>query len=144
MAKKDNTIVILAVAVVAVLLLKGKVRAILSETESKGYPKLESPLDQIVSAEKQGEATQLLRQYGLQASDGRLRVIVETIAGNEAKAADRVQALGGNIETSYQNLLQALMPVSSLESLADDVSVKLVRLPLEPIPDYYTVTTGRK
>ena len=41
---------------------------------------------------------------------------------------------GAELETRYDNLLQALVPIASLTTLADEASIQLIRLPQHPVP----------
>ncbi|MBI4284933.1 MAG: S8 family serine peptidase [Chloroflexi bacterium] len=100
--------------------------------EVKGHPKLESPLDQLVAAPKETRAAMLLPLQDPPAGADMVRVVLEAVPGSEAKVADKAQAFGGKVEATYDYLLQALMPVTQLEALANEESVRLVRLPYTP------------
>ena len=54
----------------------------------------------------------------------------------------QVQALGGKIETTYQNLVQSRLPIPSLEALSANPAVKFVRLPLKAMPTANIVSEG--
>ncbi|MCH7577226.1 MAG: S8 family serine peptidase [Chloroflexi bacterium] len=63
-----------------------------------------------------------------------VRVIVEARPGRGEGATTSVRTLGATVEGSYQNLVQALVPLASLEPLARTGSVEFVRPPLRPVP----------
>lgn len=62
-----------------------------------------------------------------------IRVIVEA-AADVAAASAAVRERGGQVEQTYNHLIQALVPVSALPVLADDGRVRYIRLPFEPLP----------
>lgn len=45
----------------------------------------------------------------------------------------QIEVMGGNVETTYRQLVQAVMPIYALQNLADLETVKYLRLPLKPI-----------
>jgi len=99
----------------------------------KGNPKLDSQLNQLVQAEMSGEAASFAEQNNITLVDGRVRVIVECSTGQVGAADEAVSAVGV-VESRYGDLLQAMVPVSSLTALADKASVRLIRLPQQPVP----------
>jgi hypothetical protein len=100
----------------------------------KGNPKLESALNQLSAISPQAAASAFANQHGLMVTDSKVRVVIEVKAGNEEDVTSRAKALGADVEASYDNLVQALVPVSELEVLANDADVELVRLPLAATP----------
>jgi len=104
------------------------------ELAEKGNPKLDSQLDQLVRAERRGEAASFARQSDIELVDERVRVIVECVPGQLDAATEAATALGASVETSYDNLLQAVVPITSLTALADTPSIRLVRVPWYPLP----------
>ena len=99
----------------------------------KGNPKLDSQLNQLVQAEIRGEAASFAEQHNITLVDDRVRVIVECSPG-QVDAADEIVSAVGVVESRYDDLLQAMVPVSSLTALADIASVRLIRLPQQPVP----------
>ncbi len=104
---------------------------------SKGPPKLESALWQLVEAERQGGAAGLsteAQHWGIALHDGAVRVIIVAKDGQAASAVASARSLGATVETSYDDLVQLVAPVATLERLADDPSVKYVRQPFKAQP----------
>ena len=105
-----------------------------SDSPDKGNPKLDSQLNQLVSAEKRGELATLAEKSNIQLADGRVRVIIECVPGQLEAASEAATSAGAKLETSYANLLQVLVPVASLSTLADAESIHFIRLPQQPLP----------
>jgi len=53
---------------------------------------------------------------------------------DQVAAAVKTAGALGVVETSYRNLLQVVMPVSQLTTLADTPGIRLVRMPQYPLP----------
>lgn len=102
-------------------------------SSDKGNPKLDSQLNQLVRAESRGEATSFAEQSNIELVDGNVRVIVECLPDQVDAAIKAVSALGV-VETSYRNLLQVVVPITSLITLADAASIRFIRLPQYPSP----------
>ncbi len=103
------------------------------ELPDKGNPKLDSQLNQLVSAQTPKRAASFAQESNIELVDGNVRVIVECLPGQVDAAAKTAGALGV-VETSYRNLLQVVVPVSQLTALADTPGIRLVRLPWYPLP----------
>jgi len=99
----------------------------------KGNPKLDSQLNQLVLAESRGEASSFAKQISIELVDGNVRVIVECLPDQVDAAVEAASALGV-VETSYRNLLQVVVPITSLTTLADAASIRFIRLPQYPSP----------
>ena len=99
----------------------------------KGNPKLDSQLNQLIQAEKLGDAASFAEQSNIELVDGNVRVIVESLP-EQVDATTKAASALGVVETSYGDLLQVLVPVASLTTLADAASVRFVRLPQYPVP----------
>ena len=99
----------------------------------KGNPKLESQLNQLIQAEGLGEAASFAAQSNIELIGGSVRVIVESLP-EQVEATTKAASALGVVETSYGDLLQVLVPVASLTTLADEASVRFVRLPQYPVP----------
>ena len=100
----------------------------------KGNPKLDSQLNQLVLAEAHGEAASFAQQHNIELVNGSVRVIIECIPGQLEAAAEAATSAGAKLEASYDNLLQVVVPVTSLNALADAESIRFIRLPQEPLP----------
>jgi PBP1b-binding outer membrane lipoprotein LpoB len=104
-----------------------------STLPEKGDPKLDSQLNQLIQAEKLGDAASFAEQSNIKLVDGDVRVIVESLP-EQVEATTKAASALGVVETSYGDLLQVLVPVASLTTLADAASVRFVRLPQYPVP----------
>ena len=100
----------------------------------KGNPKLDSQLNALVKAEAQGELVSFAEANNIELNGNKVRVVIECVEGQLDTAAGAVTENGGNVETSYKDLLQAVVPVSSLEKLAEEPGIRLIRMPLELLP----------
>lgn len=105
-----------------------------SSLPGKGNPKLDSQLNQLVSAEKRGELAAFAKQSNIELFNGDVRVIIECVPGQLEAASRAATNAGAKLEASYENLLQVVVPVTSLSSLADAESIHLIRLPQPPLP----------
>ena len=101
---------------------------------TKGHPKLGSRLDQLVAAYEKGDLSAFAQKSGIDVEGDWTRVVIEAVGGQEDEVMRIAEALGADVETSYKDLVQVGIPVAQVEALADDASVKLVRLPFKPIP----------
>lgn len=75
---------------------------------------------------------------------GRVRIVLEATQASEVSSIQaRVEALGGHVEAVYDNLVQAFVPVKSVNALAELSSVSWVRTPFVPIREQgNTVSEG--
>jgi len=96
----------------------------------KGHPKLDSQLNQLVSPTGPGGT---LQADSLEAMGTEVRVVIESLPGQTDAATEAANDLGV-VETSYRDLLQVVVPITSLTALADTPSIHLVRLPRYPVP----------
>jgi hypothetical protein len=99
---------------------------------SEGNPKLGSSLNQLLEAYHQGglaEAQAFATVHMIVLDDNRVQV--EVVASTEAMSdlIAAIEAVGGEYQTHYQNLLQALVPIDALESLAQRSDVQAIREP---------------
>ena len=104
-----------------------------SNLPEKGNPKLDSQLNKLVLAESQGQAASFAQKSNIELVDGKVRVIVECLP-DQVDAAIKASSALGIVETSYDNLLQVSVPVTSLSTLADAESIQFIRLPQQPLP----------
>ena len=64
-------------------------------------------------------------------ADGQLvQVVLEMVSAD----APVPQGLGIEVETSYENLVQAMVPIRNLEAIAADENVLMVKLPDKAVP----------
>jgi hypothetical protein len=102
----------------------------------KGNPKLESSLSELIAAyQEEGmfQATSFARRRGLALQRDQVRVVLVAENENTAWANQAVELAGGQAETSYRNLVRALVPISALEGLAQTSGIRFVRPPRPPI-----------
>ena len=148
MAKKSKPVKWI-VLVVALLLIAGiAAGVVLARSEvidldwfkpevDKGHPKLDSALNQLVvvcEAEGISEARAFALRSGIDMKDDKVRVVIEAEPGQEEEVITLAKALGADVETSYGNLVQAVVSIAHLRILADDANITLVRLPSKPMP----------
>ena len=101
---------------------------------AKGNPKLDSQLNQLVDAERHGEAASFAEQSDIELVDRSVRVIIECVPGQLEAATEAATNAGAKLETSYDNLLQVVVPITSLTTLAEVASIHFIRLPQYPLP----------
>lgn len=104
------------------------------DSPDKGNPKLDSQLNQLVRAERRGEATSFAEQSDIELIDGSVRVIIESLPGQVEAATQAATNAGAKLETSYDNLLQVVVPITKLSTLADAAGIRFIRLPYYPLP----------
>ena len=100
----------------------------------KGNPKLDSQLNQLVRAERLGEADSFAEQSNIELINGSVSVIIECVPGQVDDATVAATNAGARLETSYKDLLQVVVPITSLTTLTDAESIHLIRLPQYPVP----------
>ncbi len=103
------------------------------DSPDKGNPKLDSQLNQLVSAERRGETVSFAQQSNIELVDGAVRVIIEYVPGQLEAATEAVTSAGAKLETSYADLLQVVVPIAKLSTLADATSIHFIRLPQYPL-----------
>ena len=100
-------------------------------------PRLDSHLVQIVDAFRQTgieEASATAAQLDIDLQGDAVRVIIEARPGPTATTIAVARSRGSAVEGTYQNLVQALVPIASLEALARAGPVEFVRPPLRAVP----------
>jgi len=105
-----------------------------SKLIDEGSPKLDSQLNQMVSAVKRGEAASFAEKSNIDLTNGRIRVVIECAPGQVEAATKAAINAGAEVETTYENLLQVSVPVTGLTALADAESIRFIRLPQQPVP----------
>ncbi len=100
-------------------------------------PRLDSHLADIVDTfRRQGTeaAAGAARRLDVDVDGDAVRVIIEARPGDSEPAIAAAVGRGAAVEGTYQNLVQALVPIASLEALARAGPVEFVRLPLRAVP----------
>jgi hypothetical protein len=100
----------------------------------KGNPKLDSQLNQLVRAERLGEAESFAEQSNIELIEGSVRVIIECVPNQVDNATIAANNAGATIEMDYDDLLQVVVPITSLTALTDAESIRFIRLPQYPTP----------
>jgi hypothetical protein len=100
----------------------------------KGNPKLDSQLNQLVLAQAKGEAASFAEKSNIDITNGRIRVVIECVPGQVEAASQAAINAGAEVETTYENLLQVSVPITTLTALADAESIRFIRLPQQPVP----------
>ncbi|MFA5056367.1 MAG: S8 family serine peptidase [Dehalococcoidia bacterium] len=95
-------------------------------------PKMDSALSQLVEAAGQGKAAHFAQQHGLYIESNKVRVILESKPDKIQDAILAAQAVGGNLETSYRNLIQVRVPITALNDIAKSPYIDFVQSPLTP------------
>jgi len=109
----------------------------------KGDPKMDYALNKFLKifyTEGLDKAKEFARLRQMDLEDDMIRVVVEANPTGYATQTrtlvnivmDRVRALGGKVETFYEELVQCFVPYTALQTLAASSLVKYVRLPLRP------------
>jgi len=102
------------------------------ELPENAYPKLDSHLNQIVSAESDEAALRLAQESSIRVVEDSVQVIIEALPGQFDNASGTTASLG-TIETSHGDFIQALVPVSQLATLANSAGIRFVRTPMHPV-----------
>ena len=116
----------------------------LVDSPKPSHPKLQSVLSRLAEiASTQGleKASKYAAMRKIDMRGDSVRIVTEaetdlrsTASGVfGALARRKIESLGGVIETSYRQLIQHHLPLAALNILADDPSVRFVRLPLKPV-----------
>lgn len=99
--------------------------------------KLESSLVQLLNVYQEDglAAAQAFAQAHLIVMEAdRVQVVIETTSDTMPEIVEKIEALGGQPERDYENLVQAFVPLDALEPLAARPDVKLIREPRRPSP----------
>ena len=102
-----------------------------------GNPKLESSLNQLLAAHSAGglaEAQAFATSRALIMSDGQVLVEIVADAGEMQALQEAVEAAGGVYRGHYEGLMEAMVPIEELESLAANPGVQVIRPPQQAIP----------
>jgi phosphoenolpyruvate-protein kinase (PTS system EI component) len=102
------------------------------ERPSKGNPKLESSLNQLLEAyHRKGlaEAQAFAAMHMMVLDDNRVQVEVVTSTAAMSDLIAAIEAAGGEYQSHYETVVQALVPIDALESLAQRPDVQAIREP---------------
>jgi len=103
-----------------------------TEPSGNGHPKLSSKLNKLLSAYEQGEVEAFAGPTNIELLDGdKVRVTIECVPGHLEAVAETAGAYG-IVEMSNRNLVQAVVPITSLTALAGVEGIRRVRLPEPP------------
>jgi hypothetical protein len=75
------------------------------------------------------EAKIVVISHNMVLKDNRIQVTIVTSEGSIAGVRKAVEAIGGKYQLHYRNLLQTMLPISALETLAERPDVKIIREP---------------
>jgi hypothetical protein len=108
-----------------------------ADAAESGSPKLESSLNQLLAARSAGgfaEAQAFATSRGIILSDGQVLVEITADADEMQALKEAVEAAGGEYRGHYESLMEALVPIGELASLAARPEVQLIRPPQQAIP----------
>ena len=100
-------------------------------------PKLDSSLNQLLDAYRNdgmAEAQSFATTHGMVLEGDRVQVVIVTTPQAIDKLTETVIILGGEVQGHYKGQLQALVPIDSLESLAEQQEILRIHEPSQPIP----------
>jgi hypothetical protein len=101
------------------------------------HPKLDSAVNQLIDAQEQGntEMLDMAAELGY-IVDGDMRVVLECELGQAEAAAEAAANLGAEILviSSDHDTVGAIVPISKLTTLADEDSIRSIRLPVPAVP----------
>jgi len=100
-------------------------------------PKLDSSLHQLLDAYRNDgmtKAQSFATTHGMVLEGDRVQVVIVTTPQAIDKLTETVISLGGEVQGHYKGQLQILVPIDSLESLAEQQDVQRIREPSQPIP----------
>lgn len=112
--------------------------------EPPGYkvPGLDSGLARLVKGLETERTAAVAQQLNLDFKDDKVRVILEAKPGKAVEAAALAISLGADVETTYEDLVQAMVPVAALSELAGSDIISLVRRPYSSMPSAISQGVG--
>ncbi len=136
-----------AIAMGLILSLGGwRAAAVLAGPQrDSGHPFMEAGLAQlndVFLTEGLKAARRFARRRGIQVQGRMVQVVVEAeqsgsdleVQAAAALVGRAVEGLGGRVEVAHRHMVQNMIPLESLQALAENAAVRFVRLPLRPIP----------
>jgi hypothetical protein len=108
-------------------------------SEPEENPKLSSYLNRLVQAEERGEAEEFAQQKGIEllydnTGPVSVRVTIHCSPG-QVGTATKVTENYGTIEAKYLDMIQAVIPITSLVTLANEESIAFIRLPVYAVDE---------
>jgi len=99
------------------------------EEPEERNPKLDSHLQDLILAERQGEAESFASRRDIELIDGSVRVTIECMPSQVEAAAEAATNAGAKQVRSRKDLVQAVVPITSLTALAEAESIRFIELP---------------
>ncbi len=109
----------------------------LDEARTKSYPKMDSTLYHLAALASKQDWNRVERyasKRGLALHNRRVRVVLESHPGMTEALLAASKDMGLNVEATYRDWVQALVPPTLLLDVADQASVRFVRLPYQAFP----------
>ena len=75
------------------------------------------------------EAKTFAINHNMVLQDDRIQVTIVASEGATGDVRKAVEAIGGEYQLHYRNLLQAILPISALETMAKRPDVEIIREP---------------
>jgi len=107
-----------------------------SDSQPKKSLKMESSLIKLYDMKLKGQDISGISGITLSPDFEKVQVIIEL----NNNISTLPQNLGIEVETSYENLVQAMVPILNLESISSHENVKLIRVPIDPVTTPSTIT----
>ena len=127
----------------------------ISDIPRTGHPKIESILAELEKSyylQGMEKAKELAMERKIEMEGELIRVVIEANPMAEGVRKEwqeevtiiskQIEILGGKVETTYKQLIQSLVPFSSIQLLAELPYVSYIRLPIKPIPLQYVISEG--
>jgi hypothetical protein len=102
------------------------------ERPSAGNPKLGSSMNLLLEAYQRGglaDAQAFAEMNRMTLDDGRVQVEIVVVREALSDVRKTVEVMGGEYQSHYETLLQALVPLNALELLAQRPDVQVIREP---------------
>ena len=96
------------------------------KTTEKIPTKMDSTLAEVYNSNQSGNGIPSSANPDFIVNGNKIRVVIEF--NTEYTIPDN---LGIEVETTYENMVQALVPIGNLEELANNVDVKFIRMPYQ-------------
>jgi hypothetical protein len=99
------------------------------------HQKLDSAINQLIDAEEQGntEILAMAAKIGLTTDEG-VRVAIACEPGQAEAVAEVAVKLGAKVHCVYHDDIDAFVPINKLTTLADEESIRSIRLPVYAAP----------
>ena len=127
-----NTMKLILIAIISMLSVPGLALAVELPPLERGeieYPNMDSRLTHIYNSAD---------QHAVAASTNSMEDRIRVVLVMEYPDAPIPENLGIEVEISYEELVQVVIPVGNLAKIADDENVRLVRMPSIPVPSPHT------